>query len=63
MVLIGRLLQYTGLIALPVAVLLELSNLLDRSFGLSEMLVMLVFGFCAFHVGRYLEGFALGQDG
>jgi hypothetical protein len=63
MVLIGRLLQYTGLIALPVAILLELSNLLDRSFGLSEMLVMLVFGFCAFHVGRYLEGFALGQDG
>ena len=56
--LIGRLLQYVGLIALPVAILLELSKLLGRSFGLSEMLIMLVFGFAAFQVGRYLEGFA-----
>lgn len=59
---IGRLLQYVGLIALPVAVLLELSKLLGRSFGLSQMLIMLVFGFSAFQVGRYLEGFATTQD-
>lgn len=62
MILIGRLLQYAGLIALPVAILLELSKLLGRSFGLSQMLIMLVFGFCAFHIGRFIEGFALGQD-
>ena len=58
----GRLLQYVGLIALPAAIVLELSQLLGRSFGLSEMLIMLVFGFCAFHVGRYVEGFALTRS-
>ena len=59
--LIGRMLQYAGLIALPVAIVLELSKLLGRSFGLSQMLIMLVFGFCAFQLGRYMEGFALSQ--
>ena len=58
----GRILQYVGLIVLPVAVLLELSNLLGRAFGLSQMLIMLVFGFCAFQMGRYLEGYAISQD-
>lgn len=61
--LLGRALQYVGLITLPVSILLELSRLLGRSFGLSEMVIMLVFGFSAFQVGRYLEGFATtGQD-
>ncbi len=62
MQLIGRLLQHAGLIALPVAIVLELSKLLGRSFGLSQMLIMLVFGFCAFQLGRYLEGYALSQQ-
>lgn len=60
--IIGRLLQYTGLFVLPVSIVLELSKLLGRSFGLSEMLIMLVFGFSAFYLGRYLEGMALGLD-
>ena len=54
----GKLLQYVGLISLPVAIVLELGHLLGRSFGLSQMLVMMVFGFCAFHLGRYMEGFS-----
>ena len=62
MQLVGRLLQYVGLVSLPVAILLELSKLLGRSFGLSQMLIMLVFGFCSFQLGRYLEGFALGDE-
>ena len=60
--IIGRLLQYAGLIALPVAILLELSQMLGRSFGLSQMLIMLIFGFCAFQIGRYMEGLALTRE-
>ena len=63
MQIVGRLLQHAGLIALPVAILLELSKLLGRSFGLSQMLIMLVFGFCSFQLGRYLEGYAIAQQG
>lgn len=62
MKIVGRLLQYVGLISLPVAILLELSKMLGRSFGLSQMLIMLIFGFCAFQVGRYMEGFALSRE-
>lgn len=58
----GRLLQYIGLFTLPAAIVLELGQLLGRSFGLSQMLVMMVFGFCAFQVGRYLEGYALDHQ-
>ena len=61
--IVGRTLQLVGLVALPVAILLELSKLLGRSFGLSEMLVLLVFGFCSFQLGRYLEGYALHHQG
>jgi len=59
---IGRLLQWAGLIALPVAMVLELSKLLGRAFGLSQMVIMLVFGFCAFQLGRYLEGLAISNE-
>ena len=62
MQILGRLLQYVGLCSLPIAILLELGKLLGRSFGLSQMLVMMVFGFCSFQLGRYLEGYALGQQ-
>lgn len=62
MKIVGRLLQYIGLCALPIAILLELSKMLGRSFGLSQMLIMLVFGFCSFQVGRYMEGFALSRE-
>lgn len=56
---LGRLLQWAGLISLPVSMVLELSNLLGRAFGLSQMVIMLVFGFCAFQLGRYIEGYAI----
>ena len=59
---IGRFLQYAGLIALPVSIVLELSDSLGRSFGLSQMVIMLVFGFAAFQLGRYLEGYALSRS-
>lgn len=56
---IGRFLQYVGLFVLPLAVVLELTDALGRSFGVSQMVIMLVFGFCAFQLGRYLEGHVL----
>ena len=56
--LLGRLLQLFALSALPLAMLLELTGALGRSFGLSEMLIMLVFGVIAFWLGRLLEGYS-----
>jgi hypothetical protein len=41
--------------------LLELSGALGRSFGLSEMLLMLVFGASAFLIGRICES-AMGSS-
>lgn len=55
---IGYVLQVVGLTVLPIAMLLELSNLLGRAFGLSQMVISLVFGVCAFMLGRMLEGHA-----
>ena len=55
---LGRLLQLVGLTALPLAMLLELSNGLGRAFHLSEMVVMLVFGVSAFMLGRLIEGYS-----
>ena len=59
MQMFGRLMQLLGLTVLPLSVILELTGALGRSFGLSQMLIMLVFGVCVFCLGRYLEGFAL----
>ena len=59
---VGRLLQYVGLVTLPAAILLELSDMLGRAFNLSQMLIMMVFGFCAFQLGRVVEGYALGRE-
>ena len=60
---VGRFLQYVGLTALPIAIVLELSSALGRSFGVSQMVIMLLFGFCSFQLGRYLEGYALSRGG
>lgn len=54
----GRFLQILGLFLLPLAVVLDLTQLLGRSFGLADMLKMLVFGVTAFLMGRLLEGYA-----
>jgi hypothetical protein len=55
---LGRFLQLFALSVLPLAMVLELTDALGRSFGLSEMLIMLVFGVIAFWLGRLLEGYS-----
>ena len=55
---LGRMLQIIGLVLLPLSMVLEMSGALGRSFGLSEMLLMLVFGASAFVAGRICEGYA-----
>lgn len=55
---IGRSLQTLALLILPAAMMLEISGALGRSFGLSQMLILLVFGIAAFVLGRYLEGYS-----
>ena len=54
----GRMLQLAGLILLPLAMLLELSGSLGRSFGVSQMVIMLVFGVAVFSLGRLVEGYS-----
>ena len=55
---IGRLMQLIGMIILPLAMLLELTGGLGRAAGLSQMVLMLVFGTAVFYCGRLLEGYA-----
>jgi hypothetical protein len=55
---VGRGLQLLGLILLPCSMVLELMGGLGRSFGVSDMVIMLVFGACAFVAGRLIEGYA-----
>ena len=55
---IGRTMQLVGLIVLPLAMFLELSGSLGRSFGVSQMVIMLVFGTAVFSVGRLIEGYS-----
>ena len=59
--LVGRLLQICGLIILPVAMFLEMSDGLGRAIGLSQMVIMLVFGIASFYLGWILEGYARQQ--
>ena len=56
-VYIGRGLQFLGLAILPIGMVLELMGKLGRR-GLAELLLIMVFGFAAFHLGRYIEGYA-----
>ncbi len=54
----GKLLQLFGLILLPVAMLMQLSDMLGRRIGLNQMLIMMVCGVAAFYLGRLIEGYA-----
>ncbi len=54
---LGRSLQLLSLILLPAAMLLELTRVLGQSFGVRDMLVMLLFGCALFYVGRFMEGY------
>ncbi|MCO6456135.1 MAG: hypothetical protein J5I93_12620 [Pirellulaceae bacterium] len=56
--LIGRSLQILAMLLLPLAIVLQLGGQLARSIGVSDMLVMLVFGIGLFYVGRLMEGLA-----
>jgi hypothetical protein len=58
---LGKLLQVAGLVMLPLAMMLELTGGLGRSFGLSQMVLMLVAGVAAFYLGRMVEGYAAGE--
>ena len=49
--------QMAAMIILPLAMLLELTGSLGRSFGVSQMVIMLVFGIAVFSCGRLLEGY------
>ncbi len=53
---IGQFLQFLGLVILPVAMVMELSGMLGRK-GVSEMVILLVFGVAAFGLGRLMEGY------
>jgi hypothetical protein len=46
------------LVIFPLAMLMELTDALGRDVGVSDMVIMLVFGVIAFVLGRTLEGFA-----
>jgi hypothetical protein len=50
--------QILAMVLLPLAMLLELVGGLGRHFGVSDMVVMLVFGIGLFLTGRLLEGYA-----
>lgn len=54
----GRLLQQFALVILPLAMLMELTDALGRDVGVSDMVIMLVFGVLIFVFGRTLEGVA-----
>lgn len=55
---IGRGLQILGLVALPVGMIMEITGQLGRAGGLSQLVIVMVFGFVAFYLGRLLEGYA-----
>ena len=56
--IVGRSLQLLALGLLPIGVVMELSGGLGRSFGLADLLILLIFGIAAFALGRLLEGLA-----
>jgi hypothetical protein len=55
---LGQWMQIGGLIVLPAAILLELSHALGRRVGVADMLLMMVFGFSLFYIGRIVEGYS-----
>ena len=56
--MLGRTLQFIGLTILPLSMVMQLTNLLGRAIGVSDMVVMLVFGVAVFYTGRMVEGLA-----
>ena len=56
--LFGRILQIGALILLPASMFLQLGDALGRHVGVSDMLIMMIFGILMFVTGRYFEGYA-----
>lgn len=54
MQVLGGILQRLALLALPIGIVLELTN----SITLGEMLLVMLAGATAFAVGRIIEGYA-----
>jgi hypothetical protein len=50
----GRLLQFAGLVLLPLGIVLQLGNVVS----LGQMLAATVFGACLFWIGRLVEGYS-----
>ena len=55
---IGKLFQQLALLLLPIAIVLELTGGLARSFGVADLLKALVFSIILFVFGRLIEGYA-----
>jgi hypothetical protein len=58
---LGMMMQVAGMIALPVAMLLQLTSGMRAptgTFSVSAMLLLRVFGAALFVLGRYIEGYA-----
>ena len=54
----GRALQLFAMILLPLGMVLELTgNLSRRTFGVSDLLVVMGFGIACFGIGRLIEGY------
>ena len=56
--ILGRAMQLIGLLVLPLSMVMQLTDSLGRSIGVSQMVVMMVFGVAVFYVGRMVEGLA-----
>ena len=55
---LGKLMQLIGLVMLPLAMIMEVSGALPRRLPVAAMLIMMVFGFAIFYLGRLVEGYA-----
>ena len=51
---IGKLMQLVALIVLPVSILVQLSG----GLSVGQMLILLVFAFALFWLGRIVEGYS-----
>jgi len=55
---LGRAFQQLALLILPIAVVLEISGVLGRSFNVADLLKALIFSVLLFIIGRMIEGYA-----
>jgi ABC-type Mn2+/Zn2+ transport system permease subunit len=51
---IGQAMQVTGLLVLPLAIAMQLTNSLQRALQVSQMVFMAIFGVCMFLIGMIL---------